>query len=1034
MKKNLKKVISAVIALALSLSTVATVSFAAGYTDVASTASYAEAVDVLSALGIIEGYEDGTFGPDKTIKRSEAAKIIVGMVNKLETAEGRMGATEFTDVPADHWASGYINVGVSDKFINGIGGGLFRPEGEVTYNQVVKMIVSCLGYEEYAQFYGGYPTGYVSIADSEGITKGCSMDGNSPATRAIVAQLVYNALKTPIIQSKGMQYSATAGGFVPNIEKQDGEESKYYKTLLTEKFEAYLVEGSVIDTSKTDTALNANEVEFDIQKSEKYDNTDIIDVDKNETYTLQRVKVGNTNAADYINTYAITILQIDDNDEYTMLTFVPSSKNRTVTLDAGLFDEDEYTEDNVFDSDGDIKSGAYLRYYASEDATRSTKYELDPKVTLYVNGVKLDSTKDNIDKYVINNTVGKVELVDVYASGASADGKYDFMYVEYYGTAIVDAVSSTRLTFADQVNVGRSSLTLDKEDNEDLVYHIYYNDEEIALTDIKKDDVLSIAYDVTASNASESLFFEIYVSRDTAEGKYDGQDNEEELISVAGTEYGFVKDYTEMTGSLAMGSEYTFYLDRFGRIFKYEILASSAKLAIIDRYYSSNSYDNMVGQFYFGDGTQKIIEVDAARVGMDESEIEALVYYNGSGKNTEKTPIENRVVEYKISSSTNKIISMDFLNPIDADDTKADYEEPSTSEYRARTNAIGGVKMNDATKIINATQYYTEWQKGNTASYSDLSIASLSSFADGVGYAAFGFGTKNSDGTFPFVVVTIGEGAYTEDTRFAVATKSLNTKTNDAGDEGYLLTALYDGTVQEFFVSDDAIVNGRAITDSYSGLIEKGDVVVFQYGTSNNIDTIDTIFSASSIALGDDYDTTVSKSLTPKFGDLISLPTDAKYWTKAWDPTNSDLTTSLVYGVITDKQEGYFQLAQVADGTIGDYEGLYTALDVEAARGDGIDSSTNGGYIDISITGDTKVYAFDYSVSRKDDQLYAGVPSDIIRTSIPTSQILTVDGLEYIPWEKTIDGEKVMSSNQIYFAFAKVVDGDATDVFVIKAE
>ena len=87
MKKNLKKVISAVIALALSASTFASVSFAKSFSDVAGTA-YAEAVDVLSALKIIDGYEDGSFKPENTIKRSEAAKIIVAMVNKVATAEG----------------------------------------------------------------------------------------------------------------------------------------------------------------------------------------------------------------------------------------------------------------------------------------------------------------------------------------------------------------------------------------------------------------------------------------------------------------------------------------------------------------------------------------------------------------------------------------------------------------------------------------------------------------------------------------------------------------------------------------------------------------------------------------------------------------------------------------------------------------------------------------------------------------------------------------------------------------------------------
>lgn len=1041
MKKNLKKVISAVIALALSASTFASVSFAKSFTDVASTASYAEAVDVLSALGIINGYEDGTFGPDKTIKRSEAAKIIVAMVNKLATAEGRMGTTQFTDVPADHWASGFINVGVTEKFINGMGGGIFKPDGEVTYNQIVKMIVSCLGYEEYATFYGGYPSGYVSIADSEGITKGCSMSGDAAATRGIVAQLVYNALKTPVIQSKGMTYSSSEKTFVPNIEKQDGEESKYYKTLLTEKFDAYLVEGSVTKTSKTDSSYAADEVDFSVQKSDKYDNDDIIDVDTKATYVLTKISAGETNAADYINTYANAIVQKNDDDEYTIISFVPSGKNKTATLDLGLFDEDEYDAADVFDGTA-VKDKAPLKFFASEDSTRSTKYELSKDVKLYVNGVEVTANKTNVEKYVINNTVGTIELVDVYAAGASADGKYDFIYVEYFATAKVDSVTSKKITFSDKVNIDRNTLTLDKEDNEDLEYHIYYNDAEVAITDIKKDDVLSIAYDVTATTADKSNFFDIYVSRDVQTGKVNGKDGDDEVVTIGGEKYSFVKDYASMESGMTMGSEYTIYLDMFGRIFKYDIEATSAKLAIIDKYYTSNAYDNKVGQFYFPDGTQKVIEIDTSKVGMTEANINKAVYYGGTEGNGNKTPIENRVVEYKISSSSNKIISLNFLNKIDPADTKATYSKLGASEYKVRTNAIGTVKMNDATNIIDATTYYKDWSDDKTVSYSDLVKGSLkSTFADGVEYIAVGFGTKNSDGTYPLVIVLEGQGAYTDDTRFAVVNKALQTKTNDAGDEGYGLEVYYNGEKVTKFIADDATVDGAAITDSnYTNLIKKGDVVVFQENSKGDIDTLDIIFKASKVSLGTDYATTAAASLSTDFSSFAIVPSDAKYWTRAWDDAEkSDYTTSLVYGVITDKKEGYFQLGKVTSGTVGSYTGLYTNLDAEIKK-DGTKNATatfknNGGVMDISITSDTKVYVFDYTQSRKDNQLYAGVASDIMATSIPDSQIIdAADGSEIIPWGAKVDSETVATANDVYFAFAKVVDGAATDVFVIFAD
>ena len=75
MNKNLKKVISSVAALTMVASSVA--AFAVDFPDVESTASYAQAVQELSALDVISGYDDGTFGPDKLVTRAEITKMIV---------------------------------------------------------------------------------------------------------------------------------------------------------------------------------------------------------------------------------------------------------------------------------------------------------------------------------------------------------------------------------------------------------------------------------------------------------------------------------------------------------------------------------------------------------------------------------------------------------------------------------------------------------------------------------------------------------------------------------------------------------------------------------------------------------------------------------------------------------------------------------------------------------------------------------------------------------------------------------------------
>lgn len=1042
MKKNLKKVISAVIALALSASTFATVSFAKSFTDVASTASYAEAVDVLSGLGIINGYEDGTFGPDKTIKRSEAAKIIVAMVNKIATAEGRMGATQFDDVAADHWASGFINVGVADKFINGKSAVRFDPDGEVKYNEIVKMIVSCLGYEEYAQFYGGYPNGYISIADSEGITKGCSMDGDAAATRAVVAQLVYNALKTPVIQNKGMQYSAAQGGFVPNIQKQDGEESTYFKSLLTEKFDAYFVEGKVTATKISDDSLDADEITFDVEKTENYDNEDIVFVGKDAVTIMGNaltVKVGETNAADYINTYANAIIMLNEDEEYVMISFVPSSKNKTVTLDAGLYDDEETLLSDIIESDK-VKKDAFIRYFASEDASKSTKYKLSDKLGLYVNGASMTANEANIKKYVLENEVGTVELVDSYSIGSAADGVYDYMYVEYFGTAKVDSVSSKKIVFADYYGFKGATLTLDVEEEEDLVYHIYYNDEEIALTDVQKDDILSIKYDVTKGDSiNDSLSFEIYVSRDTQEGKFSGKDDEDKEITLAGERYTFVKAYADMTSSLVMGNEYKILLDVFGRIYGYETVASTARYAIFDRVTTNSSWDSIGAGLYFQDGTYKSIEIDLSRVGMTEDKIYEAIYKSNSYTNANKKPIEDRVVAYKLSSSTGKIISLEFLPKTEG-----------KAEFKTRTQAIGSVRMSDATKIIDAMDYVKE----TSPSYSDLSISSIASLTDGVEYTAYGFGTKNADNTFPLVVVTVGAGNYTDATALAVVTKAMNTTSLEDGTEGFALSLLYGEEEASYFVSDDVevkLASGAKATvdaDNCGDVLIKGDVIVFQVDGNNNIDAIDLVWRSAAFG---DYKDTVKEALTTDYDALITIPAEAKVWTAAWEPNDSDLTTSIVYGVVVNKADNYFQLAQIGDAKKDAdpekdtsiayvdadkkdqvYEGLYTALDTEVAKGK--NAKSNGGTMDISVNSDTNVYVYDSSAS-KNAQFTVGKSAEIVKTNIPEShKIEAKDGTIIIPWDLKIDGKAVSAQNTVNLALAKVVDGMATEVLFILGE
>ena len=123
---NLKKTLAVVLAFAMIFSM--GVSTFAAYSDVEEGTTVGEAVGILSNLGIFTGFEDGTFKPNDTVTRAQMAAIICRTLGYEDQAAASTGTTNFYDVAASHWASGYINVAESLQIVNGYGNGAFGPE------------------------------------------------------------------------------------------------------------------------------------------------------------------------------------------------------------------------------------------------------------------------------------------------------------------------------------------------------------------------------------------------------------------------------------------------------------------------------------------------------------------------------------------------------------------------------------------------------------------------------------------------------------------------------------------------------------------------------------------------------------------------------------------------------------------------------------------------------------------------------------------------------------------------------------------
>jgi len=111
------------------------------YPDVASGTWYCKAVTALSGVGVITGYPDGTFGPDNTITRAE----FVAMAMRFAGVNRKTGSTGLSDVASAHWAAGYIAAAVDGGYLSGYPDGTFRPDGLVTRAEAVTILNNLRG-------------------------------------------------------------------------------------------------------------------------------------------------------------------------------------------------------------------------------------------------------------------------------------------------------------------------------------------------------------------------------------------------------------------------------------------------------------------------------------------------------------------------------------------------------------------------------------------------------------------------------------------------------------------------------------------------------------------------------------------------------------------------------------------------------------------------------------------------------------------------------------------------------------------------
>lgn len=444
------------------------------FSDVTAGVDHAQAIGVLSQLGVIGGYEDGTFKPDQKVTRAEMAKLVYVLYTTF--VDAGTGSVKFDDVKADNWAVGYISWCYNKGIIGGYGNGKFGPSDNVTYDQALKMVCGTLGYNEWDSTL--WPIDVRTKALRE-LNLGAGIEGvngSDALTRAQVAQIMYNALFADMNETKTVNVPVAGTGYVIPVEVK--------KTLAEDVWafieETYAIVGTENNGNKTSDeatiAIAAVDAEGDIANTSKEVTLEDLGLTafEGKTDDLIGLWIVTVTKDDEMLASASILGSVIDNVEITY-----TSDYKTLTINGVKYTAEDVpalvnadgSDDNsvtIFDEDGKLTTefrqtvvDAYFARIIDVDGDA----EVDAFVMVPQTAYKVASitTKSNV-KYVNYKALDESgSTLTVPVANVTADLKKDDIFVgAKMGNTLYAEVITPVETYATKLSTTAGEVTLDQ--------------------------------------------------------------------------------------------------------------------------------------------------------------------------------------------------------------------------------------------------------------------------------------------------------------------------------------------------------------------------------------------------------------------------------------------------------------------------------------------------------------------------------------------------------------------------------------------
>lgn len=523
--KKLSKVLSVILMVSMLFGTVG---YAADFSDVKSDNSYYQPITVLSALGIINGYEDGTFGPDRDVTRAEFATMLMRAMASAGLGSSDPAGTPFTDLNDANWAISDVRTAYDLGIINGMTETTFEPNNNVTYEQALKMIVCALNYGEQANVVQasaqGMPWyyGYIQTARSLGLTDNVTVIETQPAKRKEIAQMIYNALEVYVLE----KVEVTGGGnmYMESTQTWMKDKLKVTKT----RGEVLADESNTIDVSGATVRAGQALITDEVNKT---------------TLTLEKNGISMTGLLGKDVEY---YYKTDDLDTKTLvLIYSRSGSNSSVTVSAS----------NISNITGSYSAGYTVSYYESDTAVRPVTLTVSANPTISFNG----DVKTNVPASALNIEAGTIEFI----SDGSA---YTKINVESLETYVVKSVNKSDNYIVDMYRASdANTLYIDEEDSNYVINMKNTSGSTVSLTSLSQYNVLTVR---KGSGSAGRTTLDITVSTKNVSGTIKGIDDD--YININGTEYPISAYMDRYSGTaldaFSVGDNCKAYLDKDGNI------------------------------------------------------------------------------------------------------------------------------------------------------------------------------------------------------------------------------------------------------------------------------------------------------------------------------------------------------------------------------------------------------------------------------------------------------------------------------------